>query len=222
MAMRERIKKGVPGSPCPKGFAVTSTEFTDKPLCVASRQYQKKKLEEIGQMDLPETEKEQRRKNVAEKMCICDHLGNGVLIKLGLADESRAPQAICPGPNIAWFNRTYTLKEMVDHIYGRGPALVPAHRPHMLAKELMMNVDYFETLAACSANDDRADEDLFEYKTNLEKGIELCREISERPSFPDENLPSLRSTVEQQRDRLARIWDTHIGNKKETHVSSLL
>ena len=54
---------------------------------------------------------------VVVKSCICDHLGSGSLIALKIADEQNTPQSICPGPNIEWFNKFYTLKEMVDHIY---------------------------------------------------------------------------------------------------------
>ena len=81
-----------------------------------------------------------------DKACLCDHLGNGSLIKLGIIQDHRGPQAICPGPNLAWFKGPYTLKEMVDHIYGRGVSLTPAERPHMFAKEIDMNMDYLERI----------------------------------------------------------------------------
>ena len=43
----EQWRRGTPGSPCGKGFAVASTEFSEIPLCPASRQYQGLKLAEI-------------------------------------------------------------------------------------------------------------------------------------------------------------------------------
>jgi hypothetical protein len=213
---RQRVEKGIPGSPCPKGFAVTNTEFTEKPICLASREYQKKKLEQIDGMDLSKAEKERLQKKVVEKMCICDHLGNGVLIKLGLTDESRTPPAICPGPNIAWFNRTYSIKEMVDHIYGRGPTLIPSRRPHMFAKELVMNVDYFETLIEGSNDSPRGHDEILEYKANLEKGMELCLAIAARIPFPNENLDSVRSAVEEQGPRLNNLWNGHLARREKS------
>jgi len=206
LVTHRRVENGVPGSPCPNGFAVTNTEFTDRPICLASRQYQKKKLEQIDQMALAETEKESLRNSVVEKTCICDHLGHGVQIKLGLADEAKSAQAICPGPNIAWFDRTYTLKEMVDHIYGRRPSLVPRERPHMFAKEIEMNVDYLETLIVRSELGRPAYDDLLEYKSNLEKGMDLCEETLDDAPYQDENLLSIESTIKRQRQRLATIW----------------
>ena len=141
----EQWRRGTPGSPCGKGFAVTSNEFSEIPLCLASRQYQSLKLAEIDGQDIPAAEeKEALKAAVVKKTCICTHLGNGILIKLGSEIQTVAPPAVCPGPNLAWFDRLYTLKEMVDHIHGRGPSLVPQERPHMFAQELVINVDYFE------------------------------------------------------------------------------
>ena len=119
--IREKINKGKPGSTCPKGFLVSNTEYTDAPICLASKQYQSLKLEELSTMPDLNGEHEKRFKEITEKTCLCDHLGNGALMKLGIANgKKRTPQCICPGPNLAWFNNTYTLLEMVDHIYGRG------------------------------------------------------------------------------------------------------
>ena len=142
----EQWRRGTPGSPCGKGFAVSSTEFSEIPLCPASRQYQGLKLAEIDRQDIPPKEKEASKEAVVKKTCICTHLGNGILIKLGLKSKTMAPPAVCPGPNLAWFDRLYTLKEMVDHIHGRGRSLVPRDRPHMFAQELVLNVDYLENL----------------------------------------------------------------------------
>ncbi|HBX65952.1 MAG TPA: hypothetical protein DEG32_07245, partial [Balneolaceae bacterium] len=91
------------------------------------------KIEQINHSGISEEKKSKQREKVLEKACLCDHLGNGALITLGVLKPNRAPQAICPGPNIAWFNRKYSLREMVDHIYGKSASLVPEERPHMFA-----------------------------------------------------------------------------------------
>ncbi len=97
-------------------------------------------------MDIADEEKEKMKERVMDKTCLCDHLGNGALIALGLIQEERAPQAICPGPNIAYFKGVYSLIEMVNHIYGRGKSLVSSERPHMFAKEIKLYVDYFKRM----------------------------------------------------------------------------
>ncbi len=201
---RERIEAGIPGSPCPKGFARLNTEYTERPLCISSREYQKRKLAEIAEMDLPEAEKERLRDQVVQKTCICDHLGNGALITLGLAKESEAPQAICPGPNLRWFEGTYTLQEMVDHIYGRTPSLVPAERPHMFAQEAVLNVDFFEKQVA-RASSEQEISSLEETAANLQKSMDLCWELAAEQPYEDENLDSIRPCIAEQRERLKAL-----------------
>jgi hypothetical protein len=204
---KERIKKEKPGSQCPKGFLEANTEFTEKPICTASNQYQLLKLDQINHMDIGDTEKENLRAKVLDKACLCDHLGNGALIELGILGERRAPQAICPGPNIAWFERKYTLREMIDHIYGRNQSLVPADRPHMFAKEMVMYVDYFEDLVRDSDGSDAEVKKLRRFKQNLENGMDYCLEISATDPYKNENLASILETVTNQRPRLQSIFE---------------
>ncbi|MFH5832316.1 hypothetical protein ACG2F4_01555 [Halalkalibaculum sp. DA3122] len=203
---QERIEKGKPGSPCPKGFLEANTEFTEQPICTASNQYQLLKLDQISQMDKPEAEKEKMREKVLGKACLCDHLGNGALIDLGILEERRAPQAICPGPNIAWFDRNYTLREMVDHIYGRRESLVPEERPHMFAKEMVMYVDYLEDLVEQWDGTGGELKKLNKFRKNLEQGIEYCVEIADGTPYKDENLASIPETAEKQIERLNNIF----------------
>ena len=202
---QKRLAEGRPGSPCPKHILVSNTEFTEKPICLASREYQKIKLKEIDKMDISDDEKARRCKKVVEKTCICDHLGNGALIDLGIAEEKKSPQSICPGPNIEWFCKFYTLKEMIDHIYGRGPSLVSSERPHMFAKEIVMYMEYFEKLVADSSLTPAAIKGLLEFKNNLEAGLDFCLEIAHKPPYPGENLTSISVVVERERVRLRSI-----------------
>jgi hypothetical protein len=187
---QEQAAKGNPGSACPKGFLVSNTEFSELPICTASKTYQSQKLEQIKGEASNDHEIVDK---VLEKACICDHLGNGALIALGLAKETLAPQSICPGPNLAWFDRIYSLQEMVSHIYGCSESLVPAQRPHMYQKEIAM---YFEWLSDkikhCNGekNSLKMIRDTF---TNLRKGILFCKEIADSSTaYPDENLDSLK------------------------------
>lgn len=200
-----RIKSGKPGSPCPKGLLASNKEFSEKPLCVASNRYLRaklKQLEESGSLD------EYIKEDLLEKQCICDHLGNGALIALGIVEEKNAPQSICPGPNIAWFNREYTLREMIDHIYGRRPSLVSSERPHMFAKEIVMYVDYFEKLIKHCHYAHRELDALAEYKRNLEDGMDYCLQIAREKPYPYENLASIPPCVEEQRKRLQSIYSS--------------
>lgn len=203
---KKRIEKDKPGSPCPKGFLEANTEFTKQPICTASNQYQLLKLDQIAQSDMTEDQKEQEREKVLGKACLCDHLGNGALIDLGILAEHRAPQAICPGPNIAYFDGEYTLREMVDHIYGRSESLVPAGRPHMFAKEIVLYVDYFKELAEQAGGSESELKKLEKFRKNLADGMNYCLEIAASKAYQDENLASIPDTVGQQKKRLDDIF----------------
>jgi len=201
----KRLEAGDPGSHCPNGFLASNTEFTDKSICAASRQYQKRKLEMINNLAISDDEKKRLRKEIVEKTCICNHLGNGSLIALGIVKEEDAPQSICPGPDIVWFNKYYTLKEMVDHIYGRGPSLVSPERPHMFSKEIVMYVDYFaKQVSRCTYTTNEI-KSLQEFKDNLEDGMDFCLSIAKKKPYPAENLASLATSVERERKRLVPI-----------------
>ena len=205
---QERIDKDKPGSPCPKGFLKSNTEFTDQPICTASTQYQLLKLDEIAESEMSEDKKEQKREKVLSKACLCDHLGNGALINLGILAEHRAPQAICPGPNIAYYDGEYTLREMVDHICGRRESLASKERPHMFAKEITLYVDYVEELTE-QLDGESGLKKLQKFQKNLEKGMEYCSEIANSDPYQDENLSSISFTVSKQKERLQSILDSY-------------
>lgn len=203
---RQLVEKGKPGSKCPKGFLVSNTEFTENPICTASSQYQLLKINQIEESDFSSEEKESQKEKVMAKTCLCTNLGTGSLIRLGIMKPSYGRQAICPGPNIAWFKQAYSLDEMVDHINGRGESLVSEERPHMFAKELVMYIDYIGELARQAGSDDQQWKKLGKMRKNLEKGIEFCSAIAEQKPYPGENLDSIRKTVAVQQKRLEDIF----------------
>ena len=100
-ARRRRIQEGKPGSPCPKGFLVSNTEFTDVPICRASRAYQRRKLEHLANEGLSVRQSVVVRENVVAKACVCHDVGGSVSLKHGIDPE--ATPVICCGPNIANF-----------------------------------------------------------------------------------------------------------------------
>jgi hypothetical protein len=202
----KKAAEGKPGSACPKGFLVSNTEYTEKPICLASREYQAQKLEQVDTADMTDADREKRRNEVINKACLCEHLGNGALISLGIVEPTNSPQAICPGPNIAWFKKLYTLKEMVDHIYGRGESLVPPERPHMFAKEIQMYVDYFEKLVQRCGYTVMEIKKLREFKANLESGMEFCLQYAQKTPYEGENLASIPPCVEKEKARLESIF----------------
>ena len=88
------------------------------------------------------------RRETLERECICRFLGNAgreeihekspslhyqpecVAVARGSQPARvREPVTICPNPDIGYFDREYTLFEMMRHLYGTGPCLTPKDKP---------------------------------------------------------------------------------------------
>ncbi len=177
----EKIKKfnnGKPGSPCPKGYLVSNTEFSKKPVCTASIFYQKRKIQALTKDYSGETLKEKINR-VVQKACLCEDLAAGALIEHQQDNKRPLQPAICPGPNLAFFSRISTLKEMVDHIYNRFNVNNNTPRPHMFIKELNMYIDYFKKeIATRLPTLTKKDISYLElFKTNLDNGIKYYQNL---------------------------------------------
>lgn len=139
----ERIERGRPGSPCTKKYLCSDSEFTAEPICTASREYQHLKIRQLKSLDLPEDLLNKKIADVTEKLCLCTGLCNSAYIKLGmLKPREQKAVSICPGPNLAYFSRQYSLKEMVGHIYGKQDLLKGINRPNLFVKEFELYVEY--------------------------------------------------------------------------------
>lgn len=191
----ENIRRGTPGAPCVKGFLQNNVEFSRFPICTASRKYQQKKSRQIESLPISEKEREREKESVLEKTCICHKLGNSALVALGLESAESAPPSICPGPNIAYFQRTYSLEEMVDLIYGRIDSLSTPERPHVFALEILLYARWFQDEVEKTAKNPEAREKLKTIARNLKSGMEKACEISRSKPFGGENLESIREAV---------------------------
>jgi len=211
-----QIEKGDPGSPCPKGFLVSNVEFSKIPICTASKDYQQKKIKEIGKDVLNEVENALGQAKITIKTCLCDHLSNGALINLGIKKEGMAPQAVCPGQNISWFNRKYSLVEMMEHFYNKKESLISKDRPHMFAKEIQMYVDYYDKLVKESDLSERVSKTLQEFYENLKSGMEYCRNFSNKMPYASENIESIKFWVDEQKERLEKIYNSVFGETIKT------
>jgi hypothetical protein len=202
-ARRRRIQEARPGSPCPKGFVVSNTEFTDVPICRASRAYQTRKLGHLAEEGFSARQLAAVKEDVVAKACLCRDLAGGATLKDGIDPE--AEPAVCCGPNIANFSTIATLQEMVNHIYGRLSLLTSHDRPHMFIRELAIYVDHlrkeFEKysldLSSCAPKYFR------EFKENLLCGIEYYRSRAEH--FIDEKRHRFLDDLRALREALERL-----------------
>lgn len=140
-----RIEKGRPGSPCKKKYLVSNTEFTAQPICLASREYQNLKLKELDTLGLAPDDYQTQFTKITEKLCLCEGLAAATYVKNEMLDpREEAAVSICPGPNLAYFTRAFSLDEMVKHIYGKINLLQGVNRSSLFVNELNLYVEYFK------------------------------------------------------------------------------
>lgn len=141
----DRIAKGRPGSPCTEKHLAFNTEFTEQPICTASRQYQKLKIEQLQSLNLPAKVYERQLGEVLDKECLCIGLSNSAAINYSeTMIRNLNAVTVCPGPNIVNFSSVVSLQTMVDHIYGREDILCNLHRPNMFITELLLYINYLK------------------------------------------------------------------------------
>jgi hypothetical protein len=175
-----KVMHGRPGSACPKSHLVSNTEFTAHPICTASRQYQKLKIDQLNTtLSLNANEYKKCFDAIVVKACICHDLGQSVLTKNNIPTKIPGFTAVCPGPNLAYFAKIATLKEMTDHIYGRTNLLNDTPRPNMFIKELGMYVDYLkkDINKSLESMNEQKIKYFTEFKNNLFEGIEYYRKL---------------------------------------------
>lgn len=179
----ELVEKGRPGSSCPKKYLTFNTEFTSTPICTASRQYQNEKINELNKQQLTENEYKSSFQKIIDKACICVGLSNPALLVNNMDMKGRSKGvSICPGPNIAYFNKTLSFKEMIDHIYGRINVISDSSRPNFFVKELKLYINYLGGLISESESNisEKQINHLNNFRNNLNEGIEYYKTLFEK------------------------------------------
>ena len=174
-----RSKAGKPGFSCTKKFLALNEDG----ICTASAQYLKTKTRELNTMQLSDAEYQLQYAALADKACLCKGLSASAYLANGLDTSVEGPEvSVCPGPNIAYFSKSVSLKNMVDHIYGRTNIIERNDRPNLFLKELKMYIDYLstkidETLKPISEKQKKAFES---FQENLQQGIEYYKELFQK------------------------------------------
>ena len=143
----KRIEQNKAGSSCPKRFLALSKEYDAKGICSASKKYQDLKLDELQlQKDtLSQEIFDKKKSNITERACLCVGLANASYLENDIEIKGQAQGVIiCPGPNMAYFDKEVSLSEMVQHIYGNASVLTVTDRPNLFVKELKMYLDYLK------------------------------------------------------------------------------
>lgn len=200
-----RIEKNRPGSPCYKKFLSFSTEFSAKPICTASREYQNLKLKDYAEGKTSQLEMDE----VLEKDCLCEGLSASVILNQG--EEPRRnlkAVTICPGPNLAYFKGVFSLKEMLDHIYGKVSIALDPERPQVFVKELQLYVQHLQHEISKSLPEKTQKFEAYveKFKTNLSQGIAYYQElIASFPIDTEEVMDKMKAQLTELKEKIAGL-----------------
>lgn len=173
-------KAGKYGFPCIKKYLALFPVFTEEGTCTASKEYQKAKIAELKEQNLSKSDFEKRLFKITDKACLCNGLTASTLMAHDLDTKMEGTDvSICPGPNLAYFSHTYSLKNIIDHIYGRTNVMERTDRPNLFVKELNMYIEYLsEKLGEAVKPIEGKQKKYFEkFLLNMNKGIEYYKEL---------------------------------------------
>ena len=186
---QSRIDQNKAGSSCPKKLLALSKEYGDEGICTASKKYQDLKIavleEEKG--TLSQQEFDYKKMKITEKACLCVGLANASYLENDIKIKGQQQGVvICPGPNLAYFDKEVSLSTMTQHIYGKTNIINESTcRPNMFVNEIKMYVDYIkEELLHLSENAPAAQiKKLTNFKANLLSGINYYNELFDQSAF---------------------------------------
>ena len=186
----QKVKDGKPGSPCPRRYLAFSKEYDEKGVCTASRLYQKNKIEELGISE-----------EITEKVCLCMGLSAAAVVTNEIETRESKAISICPGPNMAYFDKLLSLEDMTKHIYGLENFMSRTDRPNMFMKELNLYMDYLKNKLKEAKKDwNKKQEKYFNrFFENMNDGIAYYNNLFDSvkdkyAQTKDETLASLEKT----------------------------
>lgn len=206
----KRIHENKAGSSCPKKYLALSKQYDEKGICTASRKYQDIKLEELEteKENLSEREYAKKQNAITEKSCLCIGLANASLLENNIKIKGEAQGVVvCPGPNIAYFDRQYSLSEMVQHIYGYKSVLNNVKRPNLFVKELSLYLNYFkkEVQEAFESENAAQQKKLNNFKENLLSGIEYYRTLFASGNYFQKEKEAIQHELNQYKTELETL-----------------
>jgi len=216
MEKQAAISQGKPGSSCPRKFVALNHEFSEKGICAASRQFQRMKLKELDREMHSVARYQEKYDNIVDKSCICVGLGTSALLLNDIDTKIEGSGvSVCPGPNLAYFSKTMSLKEITDHIYGRANMISRTDRPHMFIKELSINLDFLKNriIEAGTPPEPKVNQQLLDFGINLEESIAYYSELfSGIENMPEKDKKIILKELAEGRKKL-RLMTARLNRK---------
>ncbi|WP_100073928.1 hypothetical protein [Chryseobacterium camelliae] len=198
------------GSSCPKKLLALSKEFSPEGTCTASKKYQDIRLAELDseKPHLSMEQFERKKKTITEKACLCVGLVNAAYMEQDMEVKGEEQGVVvCPGPNLAYFDKEVSLSEMVRHIYGNGDVLSVRNRPNMFINELKMYVQHLrEGIAACGESLTSVQQKKWKtFRDNLYEGIAYYEEMFANTGFFWTEINVINRQLRDYKNMLAEI-----------------
>lgn len=200
MFKQKRIDDNKAGSSCPKKFLALSKEFGAEGICTSSKKYQDVKLDDLEEIkDTLSAETFEKMKfDITEKACLCVGLANASYLENDIKITGQSQGVIiCPGPNMAYFDKEVSLSEMVKHIYGNAVVMTDANRPNLFIKELKMYIDYLKNEINTVSNEVTASQikKLKDFKSNLLEGIEFYQTLFSTSNYFENSINEIQNQL---------------------------
>ncbi|MDG2139327.1 MAG: hypothetical protein P8J77_03910 [Flavobacteriales bacterium] len=198
----KKIVEGKPGSSCPRRFLALGRDYDNQGVCTASRKFQKIKIKEAQSDNSILLDK------VFEKTCLCMGLAASSVVKNKIEVKESEYVSVCPGPNLAYFSKYMSLKEIANQIYGMSESIARIDRPHFFIKELDLYVKYFtDRLEESLGNFNKKQEKYFtRFLNNLEEGLDYYSSMFENmQSTFLQNKSHILSELDNNRKKLNDI-----------------
>ena len=194
----KKIVEGKPGSSCPRRFLALGRDYDNQGVCTASRKFQKIKIKEAQSDNSILLDK------VFEKTCLCMGLAASSVVKNKIEVKESEYVSVCPGPNLAYFSKYMSLKEIANQIYGMSESIARIDRPHFFIKELDLYIKYFtDRIEESLDNFNKKQEKYFtRFLNNLEEGLDYYSSMFE----------NMQSTFSQNKSLIL----SELDNKRKT------
>ncbi|MGL2967208.1 hypothetical protein [Flavobacterium sp. XGLA_31] len=205
-----RIEQNKAGSSCPKKLLALSKEYDVKGTCTASKKYQDIKLEELEKIKSNLTAKdfEDKKNKITEKSCLCVGLVNSAYLENSIPIKGQQQGVvICPGPNLAYFDKEVTLLEMVKHIYGNTNIITEINRPVVIIKELKMYVDYLKKEISNFSSEVASNQikKWENFRSNLSEGITYYENLMQTSAYFSGKKKEILEQLDDYKIKLSEI-----------------
>lgn len=207
---QQKVLQNKAGSSCPKKFLALSKEFSPQGICTASRKYQTIKLNdlELQKNEISDREYDRTKTKITEKSCLCVGLVNSSYLENELPVKGeKQGVVVCPGPNLAYFDKEVSLADMVQHIYGEKNVMPENGRPNLFVNELKMYVEYLKNeIEDFSENFTNAQVKKWKtFKSNLTEGVEYYERLFSETTFFNDNVKTIQTQLADYKSKITGL-----------------